>query len=51
MITYIIKWDEIIYPFPNASGAAVEVWELISYSISHFTVFICIHAGLKFNPY
>ena len=24
-------WDEITYPFPNISGAAVEVWEWISY--------------------
>ena len=30
-------WNEIIYPFPNFSGAAVEVWECRSNSISHFT--------------
>ena len=29
--------DEIIYPFPNCSGVAVEVWEWISYFIPQFT--------------
>ena len=29
-------WDEITYPFPNWNGAAAEVWEFISNSISHF---------------
>ena len=29
-------WGEIIYPFPNFSDAAVEVWEWISDFISHF---------------
>ena len=28
--------DEIIYPFPNFNGAAVEVWECISNFIPHF---------------
>ena len=36
--------DEITYPFPN--GAAVEVWELKSNVISHFTGHV-IHAGVK----
>ena len=26
IITPIEMWDEIIYPFPNFNGAAVEVW-------------------------
>ena len=30
-------WVEIIYPFPNLSGAAAEVWEWISNFIAHFT--------------
>ena len=30
-------WDEIISPFPNFNGAAVEVWKWISNSIPHFT--------------
>ena len=30
-------WDEITYPFPYFIGATVEVWELISYFIPHFT--------------
>ena len=29
-------WDEITYPFPNFSGATVEVWEWISNFIPHF---------------
>ena len=28
-------WDEITYPFPNLSGATVEIWEWISYSIRY----------------
>ena len=28
-------WSEITYPFPNFSGATVEVWEWISNFISH----------------
>ena len=36
------KWfhpllDEIISPFPNFSSVVVEVWEMISNFISHFT--------------
>ena len=30
-------WGEIIHPFPNFIGAAVEVWKLISNFIPHFT--------------
>ena len=30
-------WDEITYPFLNFNGATVEVWELISNFIPHFT--------------
>ena len=29
-------WDEIIFPFPNFNGSAVEVWEWIKYFIPHF---------------
>ena len=29
-------YDEIIYPFPKFNGAAIELWEWISYFISHF---------------
>ena len=32
-----MKIHEIIYPFPNFNGAAVEVCEWISYFILHFT--------------
>ena len=32
---YYTLWDEI--PFPNFNGSAVEVWELISNFIPHFT--------------
>ena len=28
--------DQIIYPFPNFNGAAVEVWEWMSNFVSHF---------------
>ena len=34
---YYEMWDGITYPFPNFNGAAFEVWEWISYFISHFT--------------
>ena len=37
-------WDEIIYPYPNLNGATVEVWEWMSYFISHFVM-----DGLKLN--
>ena len=30
-------WDEISCPFPNFSGAVIEVWEWISDFIPHFT--------------
>ena len=33
-------WDEIAYPFLNFNGAAVEIWEWISYFISHFTLVV-----------
>ena len=29
-------WDEIIYPFPNFNGTAVQVWDYISNFIPHF---------------
>ena len=28
-------WDEITFQFPNLSGATIEVWEWISYSLSY----------------
>ena len=32
-------WDEITYdPFPNFSGAAVEVWDWVSNFITHFVM-------------
>ena len=31
-------WDEIIYPFPNFNGAAVEVWEWISNFIPYLII-------------
>ena len=37
-------WDEITYPFPNFSGAAIEVWEWI------LDMWLLIHAGIKVNP-
>ena len=33
-------WDEIAYPFLIFNGATVEVWELISNFIPHFTVHV-----------
>ena len=33
-------WDEITYPFPNFSGFTVEVWEWISYFISHSILYV-----------
>ena len=43
-------WDEITYPFLNFNGVTVEVKELISNSIPHFTgVWLLIHAGIKVN--
>ena len=30
-------WDVITYPFPNFSGAAIEVWEWISNVFLHVT--------------
>ena len=30
-------WDEIIYPFPNANGATVGVWEWINNFNPHFS--------------
>ena len=29
-------WNEIIYPFPNFNGTAIEVWEWINDFIPHF---------------
>ena len=31
-------WNEITYPFPNFHGCTFELWELISYLISHFII-------------
>ena len=39
-------WDEITDPFPNYNGAAVEVWQLISNFVSHFTRGIIVHAWI-----
>ena len=36
MITSIIKWDEITYPFLNFNGAKVELAELICTFNPHF---------------
>ena len=30
-------WYDIIYPFQNINGTAVEVWERINNIILHFT--------------
>ena len=41
-------WDEITYPFPNFSGAAVGVWEWIIDVIPHFAgMRLFIHAEIK----
>ena len=31
-------FDEITYPFPNFNNATIEVYEWISYFISHFMI-------------
>ena len=31
-------WHEISYQFPNFSGVTINVWEWISYFISHFVM-------------
>ena len=36
-------WDKITYQYPNLNGCAVEVWELISSFISHFTRHMLTH--------
>ena len=33
-------WDEIIHPFPNFNGCTVDIWELISNYIPHFTGYV-----------
>ena len=33
-------WDEIICPFPNWRGTAVEVWGWINDSIAHFVMYV-----------
>ena len=44
-------WGEIAYPFPNLSGPAAEVWELVNNFIPYFIgVWLLIHAGIKVNP-
>ena len=49
---YYKGWGEIIYPFPNFSGCAVEVWDWISnLSYSLPSMWSLIHAGIKVNPY
>ena len=40
-------WDEIIYPFPNFSGATDEVWEWISNLIPHFTRHVITYVSKK----
>ena len=40
-----IVWDEITYPFRNFKGATVEVLELISNSIPHFTGDVITNPG------
>ena len=44
-------WDEITYPLLNFNGATVEVYQLISDFMPHFTVHvITYHAGIKVKP-
>ena len=38
-------WNEIIYPFPNFNGAAVEVWEWISNLIVIVIVIVIVKRG------
>ena len=33
-------WYKITYPFPNFNGCTVDVWEWISYFITHFIMYI-----------
>ena len=47
--THYKVWVEITYPFPNFSGATVEVWEWVSNFIPHFTGHVIICAGTKVN--
>ena len=45
-------WDEIIYPFPNFNGAAVEVWEWIRSFIPHLTRHVITHTSVyRYNIY
>ena len=39
-------WDEIVHPFPNFNGTPVEVWELISNFIPHFTGLVITHTNI-----
>ena len=41
-------WDEITYPCPNFNGCTCEVWEWISFFISHITIgLITYHARIN----
>ena len=39
----IYNANESTYPFPNFSGATVEVWEWISYFTPHFEMYVITH--------
>ena len=40
----IEPWDEVTYPFPNFSDAAIDDWEWISDFISHFIMNVFTYA-------
>ena len=40
-------WDEITYPFPNANGGTVEVWEWMSNFMPHFTGHVIAYPECK----
>ena len=45
--------DQIIYPFPNFIGSAVENWKCTRNCIPHFTGYVIIypcHVRIKINP-
>ena len=49
-LIYCKVCDEITYPFPNFSRAAVEIWEWIINFVLHLTgVWLFIHADMKVN--
>ena len=35
--------NEIVYPFPNVNGAAIEAWEWVSNIIPHFIGYVITH--------